>query len=1480
MRILWRKITVLVITMGICLLQLPAIGATYQTFGTWSLGVTNSGTTSSAINTSDSSTMSNGVVITVTVQGTGTAIFNDRNETLTTRGGTTSMFVNGVSTAASAIALITMCDAACIANGPGKSYDTKSTFTFSFADSLGNPVNVAYPVLNISGIGGNTAGVANWTSLTLTNPGLTMSTLVSNGNMQVVGGTVLQPVSTTSTQSCTVAPIAACGSIMIAGTASSFTFAATYNNNPSNSNAGAFGSGDAFDLLMSVDSSFGVSYNANFPAAAFSGSTSGSVPASLVGQSQGSTPNSSVNTGNLAVTGYTPTGWCTVTTTPGQSCTSAGGVAYTYGDPLSPLVSDLVLYEMWSPNSNTITFNPSGATTGSTSPGTITTGVPTALTANGYSNSGYFFAGWCTVPVVAGASCAGTRYADTASVAVNQSLTLYAEWISDSATFSLSYNANYPASSSPNGGTLPTTVTGIVALSTTTPVSANVLTATGYVSAGWCTVMTTPGQSCTSAGGTAYTTGNLASVRGDVVLYGAWTPASFNVTFNANGGTETVTSQVFAFQVAQALSANTMAYSGNTFTGWCTVQTSLGGTCASAGGTLYAAGASFTTSGPVTLWAVWATASSYVVNVYNNSACGSSSNTGATTPAGSTPLISTFGSTTITCTNAAYTFAGWCTTQPATLGAACPNTSILYATSATTLQPVYATVNLYASWNLVLSLTYNANSGTGSVPATVTNLSVGATPTVSVQGSLTRTGYVFAGWNTAANGTGTAYAASGSVTLVAMSANVTLYAQWQALLTLSYNSSIGLNAGSVPASVTGIVPGATPSVAGNTGNMVATGYAFGGWCTVTLSAGTACSGTTYQGGDTLAAMTTAKTLYAIWVTAYSVTYLTSWGPTTGTLPSTLIGQLAGATPTVSGNTGNITFTNYAFAGWCTTNSSLGAVCSGTSYQGGATLPPMAANVTLYARWSPVYTLTYYNGYTAPSGTLPAGSTGLAAGSTPTVSGNTGNLTYTGMSFAGWCTVNLSATTACTGTVYQGGSTLAPMAGNVTLYAIWGWSVTYNANYPASTTGQGVVPATVTGIIPGTTVQVSSNTGLLTATSRQFLGWATTAGAASATYPAANPGNLPSASANVTLYAVWGLATTYTLTYNANFPASTTDTGTAPAQLTGLIAATTWTVSSNSGSLSVVGYTFGGWNTAANGTGTPYAASGAATLTMPAANVNLYATWAINTFILTTTQVGSGGVSSAPAGITLAAPGSTTGTYNYNTSVVLTETPATGWSFTGWTGACTGTATTCTVSMTQARSVTGTFTVIQTVRITYAVGRGTGRAPDPQDVYANSGTTLPSGSSLQAPLNQVFTGWLCGQDTRLEPAVYVPLTDVTCTAQYALAEVLLGDVFYGTDKWDTADPAYRATIARVATAIVAGNYITITITGMADIRGNADWNMFLATNRAKTAMQLLQNTLIAMRYTKAKFVLRQLGVSTQYSGYSSNRRASITGTAGR
>jgi uncharacterized repeat protein (TIGR02543 family) len=71
------------------------------------------------------------------------------------------------------------------------------------------------------------------------------------------------------------------------------------------------------------------------------------------------------------------------------------------------------------------------------------------------------------------------------------------------------------------------------------------------------------------------------------------------------------------------------------------------------------------------------------------------------------------------------------------------------------------------------TITYNANSGTGSQSSTVGAGSV----TVANGASLTRSGYTLSGWNTAANGTGTAIALSGSYTVTA---DVTLYAQWTA----------------------------------------------------------------------------------------------------------------------------------------------------------------------------------------------------------------------------------------------------------------------------------------------------------------------------------------------------------------------------------------------------------------------------------------------------------------------------------------------------------------------------------------------------------------------------------------------------------------------------------------------------------------------------------------------------------------------------
>jgi RHS repeat-associated protein len=68
--------------------------------------------------------------------------------------------------------------------------------------------------------------------------------------------------------------------------------------------------------------------------------------------------------------------------------------------------------------------------------------------------------------------------------------------------------------------------------------------------------------------------------------------------------------------------------------------------------------------------------------------------------------------------------------------------------------------------------------------------------------------------------------------------------------------------------------------------------------------------------------------------------------------------------------------------------------------------------------------------------------------------------------------------------------------------------------------------------------------------------------------------------------------------------------------------------------------------------------------------------------------GSGTVTSSPAGINCGATCSAA--YAAGTVVTLTATPAADSTFGGWSGACTGTATTCSVTLNQAQAVNATF----------------------------------------------------------------------------------------------------------------------------------------------------------------------------------------------
>ena len=84
--------------------------------------------------------------------------------------------------------------------------------------------------------------------------------------------------------------------------------------------------------------------------------------------------------------------------------------------------------------------------------------------------------------------------------------------------------------------------------------------------------------------------------------------------------------------------------------------------------------------------------------------------------------------------------------------------------------------------------------------------------------------------------------------------------------------------------------------------------------------------------------------------------------------------------------------------------------------------------------------------------------------------------------------------------------------------------------------------------------------------------------------------------------------------------------------------------------------------------------------------NVTATFTLNSFLLSVSVNGSGSVS----GSGISCPGVCSLSYTNGTQVTLMATPSVGSSFTGWSGACTGTGN-CVVSMTQARNVTATFT---------------------------------------------------------------------------------------------------------------------------------------------------------------------------------------------
>lgn len=183
----------------------------------------------------------------------------------------------------------------------------------------------------------------------------------------------------------------------------------------------------------------------------------------------------------------------------------------------------------------------------------------------------------------------------------------------------------------------------------------------------------------------------------------------------------------------------------------------------------------------------------------------------------------------------------------------------------------------------------NANTG-GTVPVDSNTYQQGATVTVlGNTGTLVKTGSTFSGWNTAADGTGSAYAQGQTCTMG--TADLTFYAHW---VVAGPNSVVydpnGATGGSVPVDATPYGTGSTVTVLGNTGNLTYIGYTFVGWQTQADG-----SGTTYKQGQTFTKGATNVTLYALWSggQAYAVN---NEGGSGGSISQYTIGPNGALTP--------------------------------------------------------------------------------------------------------------------------------------------------------------------------------------------------------------------------------------------------------------------------------------------------------------------------------------------------------------------------------------------------------------------------------------------------------------------------------------------------------------------------------------------------------------------------------------------------------
>ncbi|MDX2091336.1 MAG: hypothetical protein SFX73_25985 [Kofleriaceae bacterium] len=676
-----------------------------------------------------------------------------------------------------------------------------------------------------------------------------------------------------------------------------------------------------------------------------------------------------------------------------------------------------------------------------------------------------------------------------------------------------------------------------------------------------------------------------------------------------------------------------------------------------------------------------------------------------------------------------------------------------------------------------------AGTGTGTVASTPAGISncggtsgtVDCTENYNINTSVTLTptagtGSSFTGWSgtDAASCTGTAPSCTLSMSAArSVTATFTLNKY-----TLTVTKA-GTGAGTVASSPSGI------SNCGGTSGTVdcAEDYDYNTSVTLTPTAGSgarfagwsgACTGT----GTCTVAMSTARAVTATFTQQYALT-VTKAGTGAGTVASSPAGisNCGGTSGTVDCteaydvNT-SVTLTPTAaagsrFAGW---SGSDATACTGT-------LPVCTLSMSeardVTATFTQQYTLTVTKAGTgagtvasSPAGISNCGGTSGTVDCTEAYDVNTSvTLTPTaaaGSRFAGW---SGSDATACTGTLPVCTLSMSE-ARDVTAT----FTQQHTLTVTKAGTGGGTVASSPAGISncggTGTvdcteTYDVNTSVTLTptAAAGARFAGW-------SGNDATACTGTLPVCT--LSMSEARDVTATFTQQYTLTVTTNGSGAGTVASSPAGIsnCGGTSGTVDcteayDDTASVTLTatpgsGARFAGWSGACMGGGT-------CTVTMSAAKTVTATFTAQYTLTVTTTGSGAGTVASSPTGISNCGGASAdcSEIYDVNTSVTLTPTAAAGSRFAGWSGAdasaCTGTLPVCTLSMSEARDVTATFTQQYSLFVTKTgTGGGTvasspagisncGATADPdcaEDFDVNTSVTLTPTAST----GSTFTGW--------------------------------------------------------------------------------------------------------------------------------------------